>query len=233
MIGKNISNTDSLNIANDKINPSLIEGALLSVDNARSLFDSAKCVADTKCYGAAISLLILSSEEAVKAMVSYAFGIGFQFDPDGMKKYFQSHKFRHETVVSAATIMSYSMSHSDMALSEEKFRDGFINICKNIINDHDGKGFSSEVVELRKWWKGANNLKNKGLYVDVVNGDWITPKDLSKDDYLIALRYVEPVINLARLAKILHMRGVPKEIEELLSFDFDKIFNSLTDSDFE
>ncbi len=67
------------------------------MDNANSLYNDAKSLASNCSYGHATSLLIQSSEEAMKAFILFLDGNGFQFRKrvSGINNLFLNHKLRY------------------------------------------------------------------------------------------------------------------------------------------
>lgn len=66
------------------------------IARSKQKFRSAELVAENGDYGSAISLLIISNEELVKALFLYFDGIGFRFrEVKGMKSLFNNHKLRY------------------------------------------------------------------------------------------------------------------------------------------
>jgi len=67
------------------------------LENAESLYNDAQLLAKNKSYGRAISMLIHSTEETMKAFILFIDGNGFQFrkSTNGINNLFVNHSLRY------------------------------------------------------------------------------------------------------------------------------------------
>lgn len=139
-------------------------------------------------YGPAISHVVLSSEEMIKAWVLFFDSLGLRIRSiKGSKRLFRAHKVRHEFAA-----FLYLMGHI--------FR-YYIEMLREISRQpealkHAGNKKSELYIKLKKtaqelirqglagmdWWSKAEELKQRGFYVDYHNG-LIAPNALTVDDY--------------------------------------------------
>jgi AbiV family abortive infection protein len=167
------------------------------LDNSNRLFRSAEAVSKKGFYGIANSLLILSAEEGIKAIL---FSLKFT-QPE--KKYKVEHIFSdHVKKHNFSKGIFGTWKHASIAVDEIKadLKKEFPKLRKFppelLKQRYDSKvsAFSSaedishEKTD-KKWWNMANQMKNKGFYVDYINGDWVLPT-VSKAEYRKSYMYV-------------------------------------------
>jgi len=51
------------------------------------------------------------------------------------------------------------------------------------------------------WWDKANLEKNKGLYIDLKNNDWVNPQNFDKTDFEQSLKYSTDLYDYAVFSK--------------------------------
>lgn len=175
---------------------SLLAGAKHCLKNAEMHFDSAKRIAEAGHYPIANSLLILAAEEAVKGYVLTAgfFSVPLPFK---ISPIFWSHTSKHTQAedIEAMVVVSYAISQ---AFADPK--KGWANqlvqaVISGVALTMTLGAMKSERV---KWWRDANEMKNRGFYVDFVNGDWIAEGRISQDDYKKTVETVEPFLGGVR-----------------------------------
>ena len=162
----------------------LIPGFQNSLQNANSLFQTANELADNNKYGYAISLLILASEEAIKAIMllrSYHLGI---IDYSELGEIFTRHKVKLDLIASLmwfAYPFKILMPEIERKLSEptnesqleiqqeiEKKTEQFVNWYREQLDNK-----RSDLWKIFSWWQKANNVKLSGLYVSWDN-KWVS-----------------------------------------------------------
>ncbi len=158
-------------------NRSLFEGAKLCVRNAANLYEKAISIEDENNYGTSNSLLILSIEEAIKSVLLMAKSLNleilFDIEPvlrNHLKKHEQDREFF--TVLLAIKTMLLPFSKKPPI---RKFFEIIIEL-NSLFSKNEKERFS-------KWWENANIKKNQGLYVDLKDGEWISPDKTTKEDY--------------------------------------------------
>lgn len=200
---------------------SLKEGGFVVSSNAKQLYKSANALADTGQYGHATALLILASEEATKAILYCLSSLGINIDPEGIDEYERSHIKRHRLMRLAATITHYIDIDNDYDISLDNYFEGVIDLTLKMAADFISETVSQEVINSRKWWDGANSLKQRGLYVDYENGAWISPADLGKEEYMECLDKVTPVVMVARLLKTFDRNDVSGHLRDFSEKDLE------------
>lgn len=205
-------------------------GADLALTNSKDLFASAELILGNN-IGHATSLLILSSEEAAKAIVLFAESNNMRIDPDGVKPYLSKHKIKHELLLLLIFTSEWLSIKEDDAIKAfasmkdtnvEEFMGLFVDGA-NTVSDAG----SVQYKNARDWLRTANNVKNSGLYVDFIDGSWVTPKKISKEFYNRSKTVVENLIKIGRLASIIDKRY--SNIEELVFIreNFKKFTNAI------
>ncbi len=152
-------------------------------ENAEDLVKAAKQIVKKRKYGPACSLLVLSCEESVKAcaLVSIYLGTESQFP---IEKYFRVHQKKHITGKEIeGLIRPFDGLEQFLAIC----KGGLPAALKFVLNFFVTKPPS-------KWWKGADDLKKQGLYVDLVSEGWRTPSEVSPETYRDSLHQAEFLI---------------------------------------
>jgi len=148
----------------------------------------ADILAENKKYGSAITHTVLASEEMTKALILYVNGIGIRLsNVKGFKSFFYNHTPRHKLT----NFMLFF--HLFLKPLNELFQNikTNTNISKDEINkllDNYTSDFEDTIEDIG-WWTMADDLKNKGLYVDYKNRI-ISPSDLQEEDFKLALKTV-------------------------------------------
>lgn len=194
--------------------------------NARQLKKDAFLIAKiNKSYSSANSLLILSSEEVIKAMLLLLRSEGYKvYQIKDAKKFFFDHKIRHqlaqliEMTIGVIESMDKWESRKPTKLIQTKSA-GWNNILNGIL---DLTKMIEPLVKTTKRIKDLENFndnKNNGLYVGFKD-QLIVPQELiTVTDYLITKEVVERLFRVYKILKILYhpcvtYRKDQKEIEE-------------------
>lgn len=167
-----------------------IDGACLTLENAKKHVEASKSLVESDNIGIAISHLILGAEEFIKAFILLCLSGDSHFINDDEKiELFWNHRFKHKHI----SLFLNAISDSEAANFEQKFFDRFIkNEPQPSIYSVDGHyinsvfklvSLDSELhLRLDKWLTEANNQKNNGFYVGVTD-NWNTPATFNKVDY--------------------------------------------------
>ncbi len=156
-----------------------LTGSRLAIKNARILLTSAEALAANRAYGVANSLLIESAEEAVKAGLLAAAGLGSKDAQKNLSAAFVGHKHKH---------MQGLIPHlPDIAAK-------WIKVLKSTPPKDlprpgsPAVGFDPEGIFT--WWAHAEVTRVAGFYVDFRDGRWQTPEDITAEDYAHSRRIV-------------------------------------------
>lgn len=143
--------------------------------NAKQLKKDALLIAaNNKSYSSATSLLILSSEEVIKAILVLLHSQEYKvYQIKDARKFFTDHKVRHEvaTILEflngiAAGLMTIDQKKEVLEVASSN-NDSFLTNLKNSLNSvKDFLEPISNSLERIKAVQGFDALKNKGLYVD-------------------------------------------------------------------
>lgn len=193
------------------------------VRNALSLRSSAETLAHSAKYGHAISLLVLAAEEAVKAVLYYSAGNGLQIDPAGINDYKKLHKKRHGLACALLIIACYVEKSASEADDRDAVGENIIEVLKQLFADVQNDEVPERARAVLQWWKGANDLKQKGMYVDDEGDGWSTPSKVSQDTYDVAYESVKPIIDGARLIRVLERTGYNFEFRRMFDNNYDAL----------
>ena len=167
----------------------LLEGFNLSFANSKKLFYAAEELSCKDFISPAISLMILSAEEASKSIIFlYKFeNPKVDFDIDIFQLFtYHDYKLGLLKDIYEAFVVSNLRFFKCMA---NNMKSSFGNIGEF---DKYYKVFDKEIRNLEKinlnkitsWLEIANSLKLKGLYLDYKKGKWISPDTLKIEKYL-------------------------------------------------
>jgi AbiV family abortive infection protein len=163
----------------------LIEGLELSYENADNLFKAAQELSvKDGMVSFAISLIILSAEEALKT-IAFLFKL-FNYDKGDIidvKSLFSSHLYKHDILetVFSTIVKNYDKNINLMIrlMEEIPLDESYkLNFNKTFKDEYQRrKKFLKSKNEILFWWENANNQKMEGFYLDYKNDKWIRPKD--------------------------------------------------------
>ncbi len=167
----------------------LLEGFNLSFANSKKLFEAAEALSSKDFISPAISLIILSAEEASKSIVFlYKFeNPKNDFNID-IYQLFTYHDYKlgllkdiYEAFVkSTLQFLKYMTNDMRSSLGEIEEFDKFNKIFNKKIRDLE----KINIDKITSWLEIANSLKLKGLYLDYKKGKWISPDKLTRKNYL-------------------------------------------------
>lgn len=194
--------------------------------NARQLRKDALLIAATnKSYSSANSLLVLSSEEVIKAILVLLHSEGYKvYRISDAKKFFFDHKIRHQLVQLIEITTGFVESiekyerQKDFKLFKIKneFLDCLINGFVEVVNA------SGPLLDSKKRIKDLENFndnKNNGLYVGY-KGQLIVPQEkITETDYRKTKEIVDRIFRVFKILRILYHpsinnRNDQKELEE-------------------
>ncbi|EHQ04020.1 AbiV family abortive infection protein [Gillisia limnaea] len=169
-------------------------------DNARDLWQDAHLiVAKNKSFSTATSLMVLSLEETIKAILIKLHSEGLKvYEIEDAKKFFNDHKIRHQIAQLIEIGHAFYESFEKWQSSESKnwFAKGFkiLKIGAVILKANDN------VKNLEKF----NDYKNNGLYVgyrDIL----ITPeKTVGTKEYYEVKELLERTVRFYKFLRILY-----------------------------
>lgn len=166
-----------------------VSGSCYCYENAVKHFETSDLLAGQKNYGFAISHLVLGAEELIKALILLKLNTERYFIEDYQKEeLFKKHSFKHINIyeflksLTSEEINDYYESWFDLLYSSRpvnKFRQTgfFLSRTMKLGCIEDEK-----IKEMADLIQNANNLKNRGLYIDYRN-DWLSPEDLNENAY--------------------------------------------------
>lgn len=208
-------------------NEKRIAGAKLMLSNALSLRSAAEDLARAARYGYATSLLVLAAEEALKAVLYYSAGNGLELHPDGLENYQRSHKKRHGLACALLIIVYYvektGLEVDDWGAIEERI----VEVFKQLFLDVKNHAVPEQVHAVLHWWQRANDLKQKGMYVDEEPGGWSAPSEVSQGTYNETYGFVKPIIDGARVIRVLERSGYISEFRRMFDIDYDALERQL------
>tara|TARA_R110002049_G_scaffold166707_1_gene332815 strand:+ start:7687 stop:8406 length:720 start_codon:yes stop_codon:yes gene_type:complete len=189
--------------------------------NALNLKNDAYLIRDSnKSYGSSTSLLILSSEEVIKAILVLLHSEGYKvYLLKDAKKFFSDHEFRHE--ISKLIEIGIGILNSMDKWEEVKYQklfntksnwfnevaNGIINIAKVAEPILDS---ISHIEQLQLF----NDLKNNGLYVDFRNELFEPRTTVGEKEYAKVLKTTNRIFRFYKVLKILHHSRIKNHIQE-------------------
>ncbi len=154
------------------------EGALYAYRNAQHLYKVASRMRAPSSAGLATSLFILSSEESAKSVALFKHAEGIE-DADVLPKVFRRHSAKHEITTNVSTVLHGLLTTT-----------GHHAVGCNLL-DH-----------LATWPSRADEIKQRGLYVDYSEGEWKFPHDISLEDHALAKLVCKTLLATAKSLSI-------------------------------
>ncbi len=199
------------------------EGYRLAIDNAQELLAIAE-MAKAVCYGKASALLVLASEEALKAgmLMSHNFtsdSIDGDFD-----QYFKNHKFKHnsmrdinkvgtlfskmsETLINPAKTLANgkpgTLTHEELMKAKEQGEDDLENFLTLLEGEEDIENTNLLPDNNKDWWNNADTLKKRGFYLGLNKGskEWESPGQISEEQFNKSYAIVKEFIDVISTAE--------------------------------
>lgn len=206
-------------------------------DNGVSHLNSAKLLADNNEFGHAISHLVLGIEELIKYQVTATHSADNtlftdkEINPQKRESIFRLHQTKHDLLAEFIEAGSnqfteifreyvfYLATGQNLKPEHQKIKENRFKEIGNLINGAftETNFTEEERTAFFDWLKEANNNKNDGFYVDVKNNVWKTPKDFSKMNYDVALKYATVILSQTKIIKDLDITD--DEFIDLLNSD--------------
>lgn len=142
--------------------------------NAQSLYKTASRIRAPELQGLATSLFILSCEECSKVISLAKYAEGTE-DLEIIKLVFHRHKAKHEIASDISTMLHNLL----------------------IATGHHKEG--CDIAErISTWNSRADEIKQRGLYVDFADNEWKLPKNTSEDDRAFAKFICQSMLAMAK-----------------------------------
>ena len=140
------------------------QGAKLSYENANQLFKATGHLNRQGLHGPANALCVLAFEEAAKA-VSLIYTAEGVSDAKWLLTMFREHRTKHKLAANVASLIARRIGREGVpiALKRETISGSKI----------------SAMIE--SWSLQADELKKRGFYVDFVDGNWLTPSQVTEE----------------------------------------------------
>lgn len=176
------------------------QGAIIAAENAEDLVEQAGALlAASRPKGAAVSLLVVALEEAVKArtlmaMVQVARNQGSRlgFTEENLRDIiFRGHGIRHAAAFFQS--MSPTMLTSMVRGTMPDRPDELAQVQWDIVTG--------------EWLMKANTLKQRGIYTDFKDGAWISPRSITADDVAICVHIVKDFVDETTRQADFHRAG--------------------------
>ncbi|KAA5826252.1 AbiV family abortive infection protein [Algibacter amylolyticus] len=206
------------------INLSAIESRGLDIviyNNARQLRKDAILLAETnKSYSSATSLLILSSEEVIKATLVFLHSQGYKvYLIKGAKRFFSDHKIRHEvaqlvevgsSLMETITIWE-EQREKPLFKTKVKWLDWGLNGLNDLVKSVQPLVDSGKRIEKLQEF---NDLKNQGLYVNYKD-KLLTPQfQIDADEYTTVKNIVERTFKFYKSLRLLYHPSIEKHLSK-------------------
>jgi len=175
-------------------------------ENAQELFQNANLLAEhANSYSKATSLLILSLEETIKAIIIKLHSEGLKvYNIDGVQKFVKDHKIRHQIaqlIETGSGLLEVYDGWIEAKNKPHKFKKQWLNDITNGLQA--ALKFNNTYQRVEKL-KKFNDLKNQGLYTEYRN-ELILPKDgVLEKDFNEVKEIVERTFNFYRLVRIIY-----------------------------
>ncbi|MDP2111629.1 MAG: AbiV family abortive infection protein [Anaerolineales bacterium] len=150
------------------------EGARHAYMNAQSLYKVATRIRAPELQGLAVSLFILSCEECAKVISLAKHSEGME-DLETLKLVFRRHKAKHEITSDVSTLL-----HELLIAAGHHKEECKIPQC------------------ISTWLSRADEIKQRGLYIDFADNEWKLPKDTSMDDRAFAKLICQTMLAMAK-----------------------------------
>lgn len=165
-------------------------GSKYAAENAADLLSAARTSADSEKYGVATALAILSAEESAKSIALLVESAGLEKTAHPLKAYFKNHKVKHEAGIIYATMAKVALyAQGVISTIELEFPDKsqeWPSILMTRITEDLQKYFESGADpfnEMRAWAESADQAKQNGFYVGLVDNQWSRPCDITRQEY--------------------------------------------------
>jgi len=152
--------------------------------NARNLKGNAELIVSSReSYGCATSLLVLSLEETVKAILVKLHSEGLKiYKLEDSRKFFRDHRIRHKIaqMIELGDGLIESSMHYRSNKTSKKFKNNFLGSLLNAAVS--SKPFLQSLIRFDKLEK-FDEYKQSGFYVDYKNGLLQPNEEISENEY--------------------------------------------------
>jgi AbiV family abortive infection protein len=220
---KTMKNTHSRKFINLSASNSIgLDNTIYS--NSRKLKRDAIIIAGHQSYSTATSLLILSSEEVIKASLVLLHSQGYKvYQLQDASRFFMDHQIRHSLQMLIETGMSLFEIIDKWKSKNEKIKtkwfDTLLNFLKNMsVTLETASQALNRIEDIGKF----NSLKNNGFYIDYNDTIQVPELTVKKSDYISVLTATERILKFYKQLRILFHPSIKKhftnkEIQELKS----------------
>ena len=204
-----------------------LDGPLL--DNAIKLKEDSKLLAtEKKSFSTATSLLILSSEELIKAILVLLHSEGYKvYQLEDASKFFKDHKIRHQIwqlIETGYGFFEAKEAWNTSKLNFESNKTVFGSVLSGVYAGYKAyKPLSKSMKRVEKL-QGFNDLKNKGLYVDFWDEIYIPKIVVTEKDYLGVTEIVERLFKFYEKVEMLFQ---PKADNQMSTTKIEKLKGDL------
>ncbi len=150
-------------------------GSRLATENARRLLDASIRLGEDGSFGTGASLAVLAGEEAIKALALMAWSSDLPIPTrKQLSLVLRNHDSRH-----LAAGMLAGAGEMVIAL----IAGVFAAFTKKVGSDASPEEQQKERWSRAAWWSEADNLKQRGLYVEFERHKWKTPADVTRAEF--------------------------------------------------
>lgn len=165
-------------------------GAKLALQNAHRHLRAAKVLSEKHLYGFASTHAVLAIEELAKAWVLVLYGMGVKIPSEMMTEILIKHPPRHGIIfgflyvfmiqyVVARTTKRVQQRHGVKGYPPELRDEWAAELTREFESLSSRSPKKEPVLAVWEWIRDANDLKNRGLYVDFDGVKWIDPQRVS------------------------------------------------------
>lgn len=165
-------------------------GSKLALQNARRHLRAASALGKMRYYGFASAHVVLAIEELAKAWVLALCGMGVKIPPEMMTEILIKHAPRH--AITFGFLYVFMIQHVVLRISKRvqqrhrvkgyppELRDEWAAELTREFESLSSRSPKTEpVLAVWQWIRDANDLKNRGLYVDFDGAKWVNPQRIS------------------------------------------------------
>lgn len=203
-------------------------GHRLVMENGRRHVTCGNILAKMGEYGPAVSHMVLSAEESIKAIFFQAIGYELEIPPSSIRPFLASHRPRH-AAAAMWTLMGLLFDQwigLIIALNDEfqgatgpeywRARADKVAALASELNAlADARPGENKIMDQLLWWGQSESLKQRGFYVDFRDGDWVSPDSVTKAEFAQAKCIAEELIERAEKAEEVLASISPDERQRL------------------
>lgn len=174
--------------------PDAPRGAVLALTNARRHLRAADALAKRRLFGLASSHVVLALEELAKSWTLTLVGMGIDVPKKMLADVMYKHDVRHTIifgslysfVIQGLIVLAGKRVQQRHRIKDypPELRPEFVREVKLLFKSLGSRSRKENpVYAVLQLTGGANDLKNRGLYVDFDGKKWIHPGSLSEKDF--------------------------------------------------